>query len=416
MKRVTKLALLACVGLSVAAAPRPALADKISERLDALERENAALRARLNRLETSKETSKETFGETARTARLQSRPADSTTGTVLVPLPRSAGQDSMAADLGYVGARRASAPRFEVSGTASFLQPGAGNLEYGTLTNPLPVVTPHWRNQSLKPNFTPSFSFGARYIGDESKDIQLNWTHLRNTATDSFFASPTEMVGPPYLIGPESALYKNGSGSVKTAFDVVNLDAGYTFCADCSFQMRAFGGVSAARISQNLSGLFASPGGDASSGYTVNSLFTGAGPRVGIKGQFGIGDFQFIGEMAGAVLIGSAQSGMDFTTLSPAFGLSSQSISSPNATRVVPSIDGKLASAYTFAPTAYGLFKVEAGYKAAVYFDAVNSYALTQVPTSLTLPPIGIYLATQQHLQSNFTNHGPYVTASWAFY
>ena len=404
MDSVKKFALLACLGLSVAAVPGPAVADKISERLDALERENAALRARLNRLETP------------RAAKLQPRPADSTTGPTLVALPRSVGTDSMAADLSDVRPRRAYAPRFEVSGTASFLQPGAGNLEYGTLTNPLPPVTPHWRNQSLKPNFAPSFSFAARYMANETTDIQLNWTHLRNTATDSFFASPTEMVGPPYLIGPESLLYKNGSGSVKTAYDVVNLDAGYTFCAECSFQMRAFGGVSAARIGQNLSGLFASPDGVASSGYTVNSLFTGAGPRVGIKGQFGIGDFQFIGEMAGAVLIGSAQSGMDFTTLSPAFGLSNQYISSPNATRVVPSIDGKLATAYTFAPTAYGLFKVETGYKAAVYFDAVNSYGLTQVPTSLTLPPIGIYLATQQHLLSNFTNHGPYVTASWAFY
>lgn len=408
MNNAKKLALLACLGLTVAAVPGPAVADKISERLDALERENATLRARLNRLETPKETSK--------AAKLQPRPADSGSGTALVALPRSAGPDSMAADLRYVAPQRANAARFEVSGTASFLQPGAGNLEYGTLTNPLPLVTPHWQNQSLKPNFTPSFSLGARYMPDESKDIQLNWTHLRNTATDSFFASPTEMVGPPYLIGPESALYKNGSGSVKTAYDVVNLDAGYNFCAECSFQMRAFGGVSAARIGQNLSGLFASPGGAASSGYTENSLFTGAGPRAGIKGQFGIGDFQFIGEMAGAVLIGSAQSRMDFTTLSPAFGLSSQYITSPNATRVVPSIDGRLASSYTFAPTAYGLFKVEAGYKAAVYFDAVNSYGLTQVPTSLTLPPIGIYLATQQHLLSNYTNHGPYVTASWAFY
>jgi hypothetical protein len=404
MNSIKELALLACLGLTLAAVPGPALADKISDRLDALERENAALRARLNRLETPK------------TAKLQPRPADSGSGTALVPPPRSGGPDSMAADLGYVGARRVNAPRFEVSGTASFLQPGAGNLEYGTLTNPLPLVTPHWRNQSLKPDFAPSFSFGARYMADESKDIQLNWTHLRNTATDSFFASPTEMVGPPYLIGPESALYKNGSGSVKTAFDVVNLDAGYTFCFECSFQMRAFGGVSAARISQNLSGLFASPDGAASSGYTANSLFTGAGPRVGINGRFGIGDFQFIGEMAGAVLIGSAQSRMDFTTLSPAFGLSSQYITSPNATRVVPSIDGKLATSYTFAPTTYGLFKVEAGYKAAIYFDAVNSYELTQVPTGLTLPPTGIYLATQQHLLSNFTDHGPYVTASWAFY
>jgi len=59
-------------------------------------------------------------------------------------------------------------------------------------------------------------------------------------------------------------------------------------------------------------------------GYTVNCLFTGAGPRAGVKGQFCIGDFQFIGEMAGAVLIGTPQSRMDFTPLSPAFGLSSQ--------------------------------------------------------------------------------------------
>ena len=322
----------------------------------------------------------------------------------------------MAADLSYKAPRPANAPRFEVSGSLSFLQPGAGNLEYGTLTNPLPLVTPHWANQSLRPNFTPSFSLGARYMPSASSDIQVNWTHLRNTANDLFFASPTEMVGPPYLIGPESALYKNGSGTVKTAFDVINLDAGYTFCADCSFQMRAFGGVSVARIGQNLSGLFESPNGAASSGYTVNSMFTGAGPRLGIKGQYSIGNIQFIGEAAAAALIGSAQSRIDFTTLSPAFGLSSQYLTSPNATRVVPSIDARLATAYTFAPSAYGSLKVEAGYKAAVYFNAVNSYELTQVPTSLTLPPVGIYLATQQHLLSNFTNHGPYVTASWSFW
>lgn len=35
---------------------------------------------------------------------------------------------------------------------------------------------------------------------------------------------------------------------------------------------------------------------------------------------------------------------------------------------------------------------------------------------SLTLPPVGIYLATQPHLLSNDTNHGPYVTASWSFW
>jgi hypothetical protein len=169
------------------------------------------------------------------------------------------------------------------------------------------------------------------------------------------------------------------------------------------------------RIGQNLSGLFQSPNGSASSANTVPSLFTGAGPRIGVKGQYDLGDFQFIGEIAGAALIGNAQSQIDFTTISPTLGVNNQSLTSPDATRVVPSLDMRLATAYAFAPSAYGSFKVELGYKAAVYFDAVNQYSLTNVPTKLTLPPVGIYLATQQHLLSNYTNQGPYVTGSWSF-
>ena len=146
MKSVTKLALLACLGLTIAAAPRPAVADPVSARLDALERENAALRARLNRLETS----------TA--VKPQPRPADAGPVAPLAALPRAPAADSMASAPRYAGEPRRVVPSFELSGSLSFLQPGAGNLEYGTLTNPLPVVTPHWNNQSLKPNFAPSFT------------------------------------------------------------------------------------------------------------------------------------------------------------------------------------------------------------------------------------------------------------------
>jgi Legionella pneumophila major outer membrane protein precursor len=404
MHGLTKLALLAGLALATAAVPRPAVADETAARLDALEKENAALRARVNRLETSK------------TAKLQQRPADMGSSPGLASVPRSKIADSMGADLSYkAGPRTVNLPHFEVSGSLSFLQPGAGNLEYGTLTTPLPLPTPNWSNQSLKPDFSPSFTLGARYIASDSNDIQLNWTHLHATTNASVVASPTQMVGPPYLIGPESALYKVGYGSVKHAYDAVNLDAGHTFCVECSFQFRAFGGVEVARIGQNLSGLFQSPDGAASSANTVTSKFTGAGPRLGMKGLYALGDFQLIGEVAGAALIGTAESRIDFTTISPALGINNQSLTSPNATRIVPSIDARLATAYTFAPSSYGLFRVELGYKA-VYFDAVNQYALTNVPTSLTLPPVGIYLATQQHLQSNFTDHGPYVTASWFFW
>jgi hypothetical protein len=90
-------------------------------------------------------------------------------------------------------------------------------------------------------------------------------------------------------------------------------------------------------------------------------------------------------------------------------------LTSPNATQVVPSIDARLATAYTFPAGNYGLFKIEAGWQAAVYFNAVNQYSLTSVPTALILPPTGLYLATAQRLQSNFTDQGPYLTGSWAF-
>ena len=198
MNRFAKLALLLCFALAASGVSRAALAAtvdaQISARLDALEKENAALRARLNRLELS------TAAIRHRSAAAQSNPA-----LASVSGPQNA--NALAADAGQVvGARTLnSRPHFEVSGSLLFLQPGSGNLEYGTLVTPLPIATPNWSNQSLSPNFDPAFRVGARYMPNESNDIELNWTHLNTTTNASFSAAPTQMVGPPYLIGPESA-------------------------------------------------------------------------------------------------------------------------------------------------------------------------------------------------------------------
>jgi hypothetical protein len=150
--------------------------------------------------------------------------------------------------------------------------------------------------------------------------------------------------------------------------------------------------------------------------YTTPSMFTGAGPRLGLKGQYALGDFEFIGEFAAAGLIGTSQARINVSTISPAIvGPNNQSLTSPNATQVVPSFDARLATAYAFPATSYGQFKIEVGYQAAVYFDAVSHYGLTSVPTAPMIPPVGIFLATAQHMQSNFTDQGPYVTGRWLF-
>jgi Legionella pneumophila major outer membrane protein precursor len=403
MKRLAKLTCVLSLSLAAiagsCAAHAATLDEQIAARFNALEKENAALRARINRLETSK-------AAIDPRARLQNANDLAAGSNGLL-------QDNFVKAPNIVISKPQ--PRFEISGSLLYLQPGAGNLEYGTLVNPLPPTTPHWTNQSLKPDFSPAFNFGLRYRATEADDIQLNWTHLNTTANASFGASPTQMVGPPYLIGPESGMYSAGSGAVQSKYDAVHLDGGHTFCTECPFQMRVFGGVEVARIGQNLSGLFESADGTAASGYTTTSSFTGAGPRLGFKGQYALGDVQFIGEMAAAALIGPSQGRIDFFTNSPTVGPNNQSLTSPNATQVIPSIDARLATAYSFPASTYGQFRVELGYQAAVYFNAVSQYSLTQVPTSLMLPPVGIFLATAQHLQSNFTTQGPYVTGSWAF-
>jgi Legionella pneumophila major outer membrane protein precursor len=408
LNRFTRIALLLCLALATSAVSRAARAATIDEqnsaRLDALEKENAALRARVNRLEAPK------------AAKIQHRPAvEADPAFTSAPRPQNA--DTLATyPVKAVGAPISNAPRFEVSGSLLYLQPGAGDLEYGTLVTPFPIATPNWNNQSLSPKFSPAFTVGARYMAKAFNDIELNWTHLNATTNASFTGNPAQMVGPPFLIGPEANDYKIGQGTVKFAYDSVKLDGGHTFCADCSFQLRAFGGVEFARIGQNLGGAFLDPDGSASMSYTTPSMFTGAGPRLGLKGQYALGDFQFIGEAAGAGLIGTSQARINVSTISPAIvGPNNQSLTSPNATQVVPSIEARLATAYAFPANTYGQFKIEAGYQAAVYFDAVSHYALTSVPTAPMIPPVGIFLATAQHLQSNFTDQGPYVTGSWLF-
>jgi len=409
-----------CVGLvaSVAlshSAPAGTIDEQTSARLDALEKENAALKQRLKRIENSVATPRDALPHaglpagsgTLAASALDARAQDTRNDLLYKNPPASIGTSNWR-------------PHFEISGSLLYLQPGSGNLEYATLVTPLPLPSPNWNNQSLTPNFTPAFRVGLRYLPDNTNDIQLNWTHLTSTADASVVGSPTQMVGPSYQIGPDANVFKIGQGTFNSAFDSVNFDAGHIFCADCAFQLRVFGGAEFARISETVSGAFQSYDGTTTASNTTNSLFTGAGPRLGMKGQYNLGDFQFFGEAAGAGLIGTTESRINFTATSPALlGLgiatNSQALTSPNATQVVPSFDARFGTAYSFPPSSYGQFKIELGYQAAVYMNAVNQYSLTQVTVPPVVGTVGVFLATQQHLQSTFTTQGPYLTASWLF-
>ena len=268
-----------------------------------------------------------------------------------------------------------------------------------------------------------------RYIDDSSGDIQLDWTHL-NTYDNAMAIAPsstnppglTPALGPSFLIGPPPP-YTSANAVAHFAFDAVNFDAGLLFRAGKHVQMRTFAGVQGARISQSLSTDFQNPDGSISFTNVSKSVFTGAGPRLGMEARYNAGCFDFLGGIAGSAIIGNMQSSIDFVSTSPigaslGFSPNSQFLTSPGSTRVIPGIDARLGGSYTIPVGNFGIFKCEAGYQAAVYFDAVNQFSLTEVVSATTDPFEGrssVFLRTAVEFQSNFVVHGPYVRFSLQF-
>lgn len=409
MQKSTKFCFLLCavvLACGVTSAARAQSADaQILTRLNALEKENASLRARVNRLEAPKAAAKELHGTSVLDSPAPA-PAAPETGKTLVAKASPANPR----------------PRFEISGSLLYLQPSAGDFDqYAEVANPFPVPSPHWSNQSIDPKYSPAFNVALRYMPTTSDDIALDWTHLQATDNSSVAANSSQFVGPPYSIGPPAGVAFTGgsaNGSLQTQYDAADLSAGHAFCADCPFALQVFGGVEYARLGETLTGTFQDTATSTFHSYVSSSLFNGAGPRLGIKGQYNFGSFQLFGEAAGAGLIGTSKNNINFTTVSPALaalGITTnyQSLTSPNATQVVPAFDAKVGTAYTFPATGYGIFKLELGYQVAVYFDAVNQYALSNVAGS----PLsgGVYLATEQQVKSNLTVQGPYLQGSWLF-
>src|SRR5262249_17728691 len=204
-------------------------------------------------------------------------------------------------------------------------------------------------------------------------DIRLDWTHLNSFDDGSAVAPNTPhkpglntSLGPSFLIGPPTP-FSSANAVAHFAYDAVDLDAGLFLRPYDHVQLRTFAGVQFARISQSVTTNFRSPDGSISFTDVPQSVFTGAGPRLGANVQYLAGKLGLLGEMAGSLLIGTMQSHIAFVSADPidtAHGLipNNQYLNSPSSTRVVPSIDAKLGASYAISVGNRGLLKFEAGY------------------------------------------------------
>lgn len=305
------------------------------------------------------------------------------------------------------------------------LKPGASNLNYVIYNQGLPLQSPSWYEKELRPGYAPAFALGAHYNFSEGKDVSLNWTHLNTSTTASVGADTTSyFLGPDYEIGPTGIPIRNASGKVRFQYDVVNLDAGQWAAFGNSLQMRFFGGLSNAYLreqtiatySGNTTGTYAGP---FTTMQEVTANFIGLGPRLGCGANYSLGHgWGLLGEGAASLLIGSSYSKTFYVSsakqLLVVYGQTSNSqfIKDQNVTQVIPGLDAKLGLNYSHALRNNMLVTVKAGYQAAVYINAINQYLPGTLVSGSPLESGGIFVATMNHTQSNYSVQGPFLEAT----
>jgi hypothetical protein len=314
----------------------------------------------------------------------------------------------------------------EVNFTALLLRPTANNLNYTIYNKALPLLTPSWQEEELKPSYNFAFNLGARYQFQAGYDLSLGWTHLNSTTNTAVTAPNSQyFVGPDFTIGPFAGTIRSAAGSVNFKYDVVNLDAGRYVDFGSRVQMRFFGGLSTGFLREKLQRTFngvipsgppyQNPGAYTAA-YSNLSDFSGVGPRAGMSAAYDFAyGFGLLGEAAASVLIGNVHTTMDAFTTSAylqANGVPNglgQSITNKNSTRVVPGFDAKLGVNYKHAFAHNTLFIIEGGYESAVYIKAINQYEPAATVASADSLAQGLYPTTLNHTQNNYAVHGPFL-------
>jgi len=319
---------------------------------------------------------------------------------------------------------------------ALVMQPYANNLDYAAEALPFdyginrPITSPSW----VIPDITTGYHFGfvvglVGILHDTNSNIMLNWERYHSPDDTGSLSVPSasDMIGPFFEIGPDASPYKMAKGTVSFDFDQVNLDYGTFVRFGSQLNMNLYSGVSFARIKENRYTRFSNTEDTVIRTLTVPSTFTGAGPQIGFDSTYKIvKGFQFIANASASLFVGTFKNNTTFTTQSSTIerigdqNPNTQSTTVDNKMGIVPGLDGTLGLAYDFTFSDHYEFKIEAGYRAQLFINAIRSI---DMGSEVALGPIGsigsaevgVYARTFERTISDFALAGPYATITFGF-
>lgn len=314
---------------------------------------------------------------------------------------------------------------FDLSFAALVLRPLLSNLHYAAEATPFPVPSPSWNIYDIPTGY--HFGFDIACVGnfhDQHTQLQLHWEHLNGVDTAAINVGTDHMVGPFFEIGPDAAPYTKAAGVTLLHFDQVDVAYGRPVSYGDGTVVAAWGGLSCIRITQDLTALYSDQTGSIARRIDTPTTFTGAGPALGVKTEYSIIDHLSLVTAASAALcVGHAHTSTQYASTSPA--LQPLSINAPNRqsigvcarTELVPAMAATIGLRYQHDCADRYRIEVAAGYRAQVYWNALQSIVMgSEVVTPPVIPDtVGVFARTFQRTSSNLALAGAYISLGIAF-
>lgn len=322
---------------------------------------------------------------------------------------------------------------FELTGQVLVLQPNGTNLYYAAEAIPLdpsisvPPASPNWKIFEIDPDYRVGFLVAAALLFYKCDTyISLDWERLHTSDSESKRVPiDTDMIGPLFDIGPNSANYKVAHGKARFHFDEVDLHFGKSICFPPDLQIDLYAGVTFARIKQFGRSRYNNDAARISRIVEYTSTFIGAGPQFGADFDYRLWcNFSCKGSTSIALVVGSMRNHTTFLSTTPELGAlgipspNSQETSVPHRTQLVPGFIEKLGLSYAIT---CNCFKIDLGigYQAQIYLDAVQSIDMTAPQVLPALVPfsvdVGVFAVGFERTLSNFILTGPYASVDIEF-
>lgn len=316
--------------------------------------------------------------------------------------------------------------RIDTQFRALALSPSANNIDYAAQATPLPIQSPRWNTYELIPGHHFGFDIGIQVqLHTRKTALGINWEHFSSNSTARHDVPvDTDMVGPFFEIGPDAQPYKKARGKVCFKFNTVNLTYGQWIHFGDHLDTNLFAGINATTIKECLTSVFSNKDNSIIRTISSPSSFTGAGPQVGCDFVYHVvKGLNFTGQLSGALIIGPVKNSTTYSSVSPELTLlnfaspNEQSTHTCKHSQVVPGISERLGIAYFFSACSTFVCKIEIGYEARVYINAIQAIDMASQVTGVKPVPdtAGVFARTFKKTVSNFALSGPYFALNIAF-